>query len=438
MPEDAEVLVVGAGIAGMAAAHRLKDAGRTVLVLESGPGPGGRNRTETWAGCQIELGAVYLTPKYAELMRLVDAVVDRTELEPIPNAFRTAIRRDGRWHYVDYAHTLNPVARAMDFARFRALRWRDKASMAKLMGPMLRVARRGRFFDVASAAAVDTAPVEDVVSPDTARYYLSPLIEIFCGYRPQDFGLPMVALAVDFPGEALTHRSGIGGLSTALAAGLDVRYGVRAARVEPDGSRVTTADGGTYSAEAVVVATPADAALELWPEAPEPTRSFLASAGYADTCMVFLRTREPFAPLDRRGRELYMEVVPADRDTALHALVFLNFAAPDGGLLLVAVTPDARRSLDDEALAARVESELEELHPELAGKVVDRRIVRVPKVVPRFPVGRARELRDFRSRVEPGPIQLAGDYLYGPCMESAAQAGRDAAERADRHLAGPT
>jgi oxygen-dependent protoporphyrinogen oxidase len=266
---------------------------------------------------------------------------------------------------------------------------------------------------------------------------MSPLIEIFCGYRPQDFGLPMVALAVDFPGRALTYRSGMGGLSAALAEGLDVRCGIRVARVEPDGSQVTAGDGTTYRGRAVVVATPADAALELWPSAPEATRSFLESTGYADTCMVFLRTKERFAQLDRRGRELYMEVVPPGRDTALHALVFLNFTAPDGGLLVVAVTP-AARSLDDEALAARVESELEELHPGLADQIVDRRIVRVPKVVPRFPVGRARELRAFRSRLTPGPIQLAGDYLYGPCMESAAQAGRDAAERAERHLASPT
>ena len=37
-----DVVVVGAGLAGLAAALRLRGAGREVTVVERGPGPGGR------------------------------------------------------------------------------------------------------------------------------------------------------------------------------------------------------------------------------------------------------------------------------------------------------------------------------------------------------------------------------------------------------------
>ena len=38
---DADVLVVGGGLAGYGAAHRLAGHGHAVLVLEAGPVPGG-------------------------------------------------------------------------------------------------------------------------------------------------------------------------------------------------------------------------------------------------------------------------------------------------------------------------------------------------------------------------------------------------------------
>jgi protoporphyrinogen oxidase len=233
-------------------------------------------------------------------------------------------------------------------------------------------------------------------------------------------------------------RGGMGALAHALASGLDVRYGQRVTRLEaegPTGPVSITASGGgevTYRAQGAVITTPSDAALDLWPGAPGGSRRLLESTAYSDSFLVFLRTKERFQRVDRRGKELYMEVIPGG--ATLQALLFLNSVAPDGGLVAATATPAARRSPDHEALAARLESEAVELYPELRDQVVARRAVRIPKVVPLFPAGRARELQAFRSRLAAGPVQLAGDYLYGPCMESAAQAGRAAAERLHAHI----
>src|SRR5687768_14530717 len=59
-----DVLVLGAGAAGLSAARTLVDAGRSVAVLEAGDTPGGRMRTLQVPGLgAIELGAEFVHGK---------------------------------------------------------------------------------------------------------------------------------------------------------------------------------------------------------------------------------------------------------------------------------------------------------------------------------------------------------------------------------------
>jgi renalase len=72
----APVVVVGAGIAGLACARRLADAGLPVVVLERQRGVGGRMASRTVAGCLVDHGAQYVTasgPELAALLRRLAA-----------------------------------------------------------------------------------------------------------------------------------------------------------------------------------------------------------------------------------------------------------------------------------------------------------------------------------------------------------------------------
>lgn len=59
---DADVIVIGAGFAGLAAARRASDAGLRPLVLEARDRVGGRVYTETHHGAAIDLGGQWLGP----------------------------------------------------------------------------------------------------------------------------------------------------------------------------------------------------------------------------------------------------------------------------------------------------------------------------------------------------------------------------------------
>lgn len=70
--EACDVLVIGAGIAGLTAARSLRAAGKSVVLLEKSRGFGGRAATRRWEGMPIDHGAQFFTARSAEFRAQVD------------------------------------------------------------------------------------------------------------------------------------------------------------------------------------------------------------------------------------------------------------------------------------------------------------------------------------------------------------------------------
>ncbi|MFD5751391.1 NAD(P)/FAD-dependent oxidoreductase [Streptomyces sp. NPDC127033] len=65
----ADVVIIGAGLAGLSAAHHLTSAGVTVSVLEAAPHIGGRMATDQVDGFRLDRGGRLLTTSYPDLLR---------------------------------------------------------------------------------------------------------------------------------------------------------------------------------------------------------------------------------------------------------------------------------------------------------------------------------------------------------------------------------
>ena len=72
MVESHDVVIVGAGLAGLAAARVLSGAGREVVVLEAGDAPGGRVRTDEVDGMLLDRGFQLINPSYPQAGRTFD------------------------------------------------------------------------------------------------------------------------------------------------------------------------------------------------------------------------------------------------------------------------------------------------------------------------------------------------------------------------------
>jgi predicted NAD/FAD-dependent oxidoreductase len=97
VPDRVDVVVVGAGLAGLAAARRLQSDGRAVTVLDKGRSPGGRLATRRIGDARLDHGAQFFTQRGPEMAGLVAELRDAGELRTWCNGFAEP---DGHPRYV--------------------------------------------------------------------------------------------------------------------------------------------------------------------------------------------------------------------------------------------------------------------------------------------------------------------------------------------------
>ena len=76
-PSPLRVVVIGAGIAGLAAARKLQDAGVSVVLLDKGRSVGGRLATRRIGNARLDHGAQFFTVRTPAFQRRIDDWIER-------------------------------------------------------------------------------------------------------------------------------------------------------------------------------------------------------------------------------------------------------------------------------------------------------------------------------------------------------------------------
>jgi phytoene dehydrogenase-like protein len=265
---DADVIVVGAGLAGLSAARHLQDAGRSVVVLEAAAEVGGRVRTDRVDDWLLDHGFQVFDTGYPEPRRLLGPQ-DRAalDLRSLPNG--ALVRVGDAFHPV--GDPRRRPAELLGTLRAPIGSPRDKLALARYL-LRIRLTRGDRLLDRTERSAYDAfraGGLSDTTIDRLLRPFLSGVL-LEGGLTTSSRYVELVLRAFSRGRQALP-AAGIGALPAALAAPLrDVRLGARVERVEAGAVLV---GGQRLRAEVVVVAADPTTASALLPEmAPVPMR----------------------------------------------------------------------------------------------------------------------------------------------------------------------
>jgi len=82
-----DIVIVGAGMAGISAANCLTQAGRTPLIVDKARAPGGRMATRTHGELRFDFGAQYFTARSSEFQKEVDTWLKRSWVQTWEKTF---------------------------------------------------------------------------------------------------------------------------------------------------------------------------------------------------------------------------------------------------------------------------------------------------------------------------------------------------------------
>jgi phytoene dehydrogenase-like protein len=269
-----DVLVVGAGLAGLACARHLVSRGLEVRVLEAGDAVGGRVRTDHVDGFTLDRGFQVLNTGYPELGRLVD--LDALDLRSFESS--VAIRLDG-----ERAVLGNP------FQRPRALTSALGLPVGGVTGKValglyaaLCLARSPQALkerdDVPAAAAWRHAGIPpDVVNGVLRPFFSGVLLELEMSTSRRFTDLMMRMFV---RGRSTVPAHGMQRLPQQLADGLPAGTIELGTRVHEVGSGHVESTSGRHDARAVVVAADGWSAARLLPAAVTEPRANGVSTVY--------------------------------------------------------------------------------------------------------------------------------------------------------------
>jgi monoamine oxidase len=267
-----KVIVIGAGLAGLAAAKQVQEQGADAIIFEAGSYIGGRVRTDRSLGAPFELGAGWIHGPSRQN--------PTQQLANLVNA-RTYVTDDDNFDVFD------PQGNALSDAQYERL----DALYEYLEEILFYPVRAGQQSVEEVLARIDP----DIVNDPLGRWMLSAYFEFSIGAGIGDISAANGFLSSSFDGADVILTEGYDSIIAPLAAGLDIRLNTPVSEIwyDDDGVEVD-GEPADYVVCTVPLGVLKSGKITFEPPLPRELRDAIDEIGFGSVTKIAIKFPEPF------------------------------------------------------------------------------------------------------------------------------------------------
>lgn len=440
--KGSNIVVIGGGMAGSAAAHTLKNAGFSVTILEKEDRLGGRMRSEVVDGVSLEMGSGFISRIYTNVLDFLHT--NKLDDKLFQQSGRSGMMRHGSIHMIG----------PKELAGTKVLSWRAKWPLITLLAETLRRRPRLDLHRLWLADIYDQLPVASKYTTpgrkEFMEYVLQPVLNAYLYWTPEHTSEAMMSILINAAlqkGGTLKYRGGLARIPEFAAKDCTVHLGceVKSVTRQKNGQFEIAAlqdkRQTTFTADGVVCATIAPVVPKIIPHLSKQQKEFFAAIDYSAT-VVMAQSYKTQDTLEAKA-----VAFPRLEDNDLAAITLSPEQDIDSedfkvsGLKMYASGAIGKQlaKKSDEQIILFFEQKLAPVRDQFlrnGAAPLSTRIQRWPEVIPHFDVGHIERLRAFHDGAienDAVPLVFAGDYIGAPYIEGAFTSGVAAASRlADR------
>ncbi len=439
-----KIVIIGAGVSGLAALHTLRKAGVDAICLEATNKAGGRVATVRRDGFIMDAGAQFFFRYYDTCFGLCRELGLGDDIVRFP--FRAALP--------DMAHgnRLTPILASIrptdiprvlcDLLRFRGVSLRSIWELLPLVPTLAARNRSFRFIRPEETLDLDNESLAEYTirkgGVEALERILQPVASCMTLGEPEELGAGYgLGLFWYMINGLWTLRNGIGSLSERLHEKYrdHIRCSTAVSGVVIEKGKVKGVEtaAGFMDADAVICATTATKALEIIPGLPPAMAGPLRTATYSKCCHVMFALEKRLLP-----EGWYAVALPRRTGSPMAGFADSSIKspryAPEWGGMVNCFTYGSHAAemnrMPDEKVIRLISDDIKRFVPSMPAKPLFTKIYRYDEAVCTAGAGMVTAMHHMKARHyrDVAGLALAGEYLYMPSVDGAIRSGIDAAE----------